>query len=225
LLEEHTPAGLAALRFVVKLKLGQRDEAAALRDQALAIPGARVSAAYRMMVDAQLAKLKPADKKPADTLFADELAKEPTPLEVNQLIAAYDAYHIEAVTYRGQKTHEKKVLDQVTRCLAVTAPEVDFERLADVLLVKREWKHAKKLAEAEALRFPANSHFLLVRCEAGLASGEREYYVERRLRRAKELAEASADPRHRALLGRIDQLLKQIATPFDIFETFFGGRR
>lgn len=222
LLEEQTPAGLAALRSVVKMKLRQPEEAAALRDKALAIPGARVSAAYRMMVDSQLAKLKPAEKRAADKLFADELKKAPTPLEVNQLIAAYDSYHIEAVTYRGQKTHEKKVHDQVARCLAAAAPEVDFERLGDVLLHKREWKQAKKLADAAALRFPANPHFLLVRSEAGLATGEREYYVEGRLRRAKELAEASAEPRHRGLLGRIDRLLQQIATPFDFLDAFFG---
>src|SRR5207253_11033527 len=117
LLEDQTRAASAALRSVVRTKQGKADEAAEFRARALAVPGGRLGAAYRMMVDSQLAKLKPADKRAAEKLFADELAKPPTPLEVNQLIAAYDGYHVDAVIYRGQKTHEKKVLDQVARCL------------------------------------------------------------------------------------------------------------
>jgi hypothetical protein len=222
MLEEQAPAGTFALRSVVALKLKKPDEAAAYRGKALAVPGGRLGAAYRMLVDAQLAKLKPAEKKAAEAVFAAELAKPPAPLEVNQLIAAYDAYHIDAVTYRGQKTHEKKVLDQVARCLTADAPEADFERLADVLLMKQEWKHAKKLADAGLLRFPASPYFLLARSEVGHATGERPYYVEQRLRRAKRLAEASPEPRHRALLDRIDRLLKQVGTPFDILESLFG---
>jgi tetratricopeptide (TPR) repeat protein len=224
-LEEQMPAGVAALRSVILTKLGKPDEAAALCNAALAVPGARLGAAYRIMVDAQLAKLKPADKRAADRRFADELAQPPTPLEVNQLVAVYDVYHIDAFTYRGQKTHEKKVLDQVARCLTADAPEIDFERLGQVLLAKHEWKRAKQLADACASRFPANPFFVLARAEAGLGTGEREYHVERRVRRAKQLAEAAAEPRHRALLGRIDDLLKQVAMPFDFLDAFFNGSR
>src|SRR5207249_1098861 len=117
-------------------KLGKPDEAADLRAKALAAPGARLGTAYRVMVDSQLAKLKPAEKRAADTLFADELAKPPTPLEANQLVAVYDMYHVEGVTYRGQKSHEKKVLDQAERCLAADAPETDFERLGESLAMR-----------------------------------------------------------------------------------------
>ncbi|MDB5311654.1 MAG: hypothetical protein JWO38_5856 [Gemmataceae bacterium] len=222
LLEDQLPAGLPALRAVVATKLGRPEAAAALRGRALAVPGGRLGAAYRMMVDSQLAKLKPADKRAADKLFAEELAKPPTPLEVNQLIAAYDGYHLDAVTYRGQKTHAKKVLDQVARCLAAAAPEVDFERLGELLREKEEWKPAKKLADAAAARFPRNPYFVFARAEAGFASGEREYYVEQKLRRAKQLAEAATEPRHRALLGRIDELLKDVAPRFGFLDAFFG---
>ena len=225
LLEDHTPAGLNAMRAVILTKLGQPDEAAACLEKGLAVPGARVSVAYRVMVDSQLAKVKPAEKRVADQRFAEELAKSPTPLEVNQLIASYDWYHIHQLTYRGQKTHEKKIFDQVARCLTADAPELDFERLGEVLLAKHEWKHVKKLADGCARRFPTNPHFPLFRCVAGLETGEREYHVEQRLRQAKRLAETATEPRHRALLERIDALLKQIASPFDLLGDFFGGRR
>src|SRR5262249_40001892 len=108
LLDELAPAGSLALRSVVLTKLGKPDEAAEARAKALAVAGARLGVAYRVMVESQLGKLKPADKKAAEKLFTEEMAKTPAPLEVNQLVAAYDAYHLDAVTYRGQKTHEKK---------------------------------------------------------------------------------------------------------------------
>ncbi|MBX9584030.1 MAG: hypothetical protein K2X87_27330, partial [Gemmataceae bacterium] len=222
LLEEQTPAAAHALRSVLFTKRGKADAAAAERAAALAVPGGRVGAAYRVMVDAVLLKLKPADKRAADALFAAELAEPPTPWEVNQLIAAYDAYHVDGVTFRGQKGHDKKVLDQVARCADAAGPPEEFERLLNILLLKREWRHAKKLADAMIVRFPADPYFHLARAEAGYGGGERAYYVENRLRRAKGLAERSADPRHRAVLGRIEKLLQEVAPPLDLFEAFFG---
>ncbi|HJZ60149.1 MAG TPA: hypothetical protein VKE74_34725, partial [Gemmataceae bacterium] len=221
LLEDQTPAGLAALRSVVAVKLKQPDEAAALRAKALAVPGARVSVAYRMMVDSQLAKLKPADKRAAETLFADELAKPPTPLEVNQLIAAYDVYHVEGLTYRGQKTHEKKLLDQVEKCLTADVPESDFERLGEMLVAKQEWKYAKKYLDGCRRRFPKNPCFLVLAAETAIGKEERFFTVDRLLLEAKRLAEAATEPRHKLLLERIARIQKEINTPFDIGD-FFG---
>ncbi|QDU23445.1 hypothetical protein [Urbifossiella limnaea] len=225
LLAAEAPAGRLALRSVALTKLGRADEAAAARTGALAVPGARLSVTYRMMIDSQLAKLKPADKKAADALWAAELAAEPLPQEVQQLLAAYDLYRLDAVTYRGQKTHEKKITDQVARCAGAAGPEEEFEKLLDVLVgPKQEFKAAKKLADALLVRFPANPAFHLARAEAGMGLGEREYHVEGRVRRARALADAATEPRHKALLPHIDELLKQFAAPFDFLDAFFGRR-
>ncbi len=222
-LAEMAPAGRQVLRAVALQKLGRADEAAAARAAALAVPGARLSVSYRLMVDSQLAKLKPADKKAADALWAAELVPEPLPQEVQQLFAAYDLYRLDAVTYRGQKTHEKKVLDQAWRSAGTAGPAEEFEKLLDVLVrTKEEYKAGKKLADALIARFPANPAFHLSRAEAGAGLGEREYHVEGRLRRAKALADAATEPRHRELAGRIDELLKQYAAPFDFLDAFFG---
>ena len=222
-LTEMAPAGRQVLRAVALQKLGRADEAAAARTAALAVPGARLSVSYRLMIDSQLAKLKPADKKAADAQWAAELVPAPLPQEVQQLLAAYDLYRLDAVTYRGQKTHEKKVLDQTFRCAGTAAPEEEFEKLLGVLIgTKEEYKAGKKLADALIARFPANPALHLSRAEAGAGLGEREYHVEGRLRRAKALADAATEPRHRELAGKIDELLKQYAAPFDFLDAFFG---
>jgi tetratricopeptide (TPR) repeat protein len=220
LLDEQTPSAAPALRSVVLQKLGRPDEAEQLRAKAIAAPGARLGAAYRVMVDSQLAKLKPADKRAADKAFADELAREPTPVEANQLIAVYDLYHVEGVTYRGQKTHEKKVLDQVERCLIADAPEIDFERLGELLVVRHEWKHAKKFVDACRRRFPKNPVFLVLAAQIAVGKGERLYAADRLLLEARRLAEAATEPRHRQLLDRIARIQKEIDTPFDVGDFF-----
>ena len=225
LLDEEMPAAIAVLRAVAFLKLGQIEEADHLRQQALAIPGQRLSAAYRIMVDSQLAKLKPAEKRAADALYAGELAMRlPMPEEVSRLIACYEMYLLENTTYRGQKTHRTKILDQAVRTLTVDAPEQDFEMLANSLFWTKAWKQLKKVADAGMIRFRANPHFLLMRSEAGFATNERHYTIELRLRSAKVLAERSREPRHRALIERIDELLAEVALPFDMFNSFFGRR-
>lgn len=222
LLDDQAPAALHALRSVLMTKRGDAEAAAAEQAKALAVPGGRVGAAYRVMVDALLLKLPPADKRAADARFAEELARPPTPWEVNQLIAASDAYHADGVSFRGQKGHDKKVLDQVARCADADVPAAEFDRLLDQLRLKHEWKPLKKLADLLLARFPVDPAFLVARAEAGFEAGERAYHVEQRLRRARTLAERSVDPRHRALPGRIDKLMREIAPPLDLFEAFFG---
>ena len=225
LLEEELFSATDALRSVAFLKLKKPEASAPLRERALGAPGHRLSVAYRLMVDSQLAKLKPAEKKLADAHYAAELLKlAPTPGEVARLISCYENYGLENVDYRGRKTHKTKILDLSLRTLAADALEIDFEMLANSLFWEKAWKHLKRFADSCIGRFPKNPHFLLMRSEVGLATREREYSTEQRLRRAKKLAEASSEPRHRAIIVRIDELLEQVALPqFDeMFSSFFG---
>ena len=222
LLDERFPASTAALRSVILTKEGKLGEAASLREQALGRPNARLAAAYHLAVDAQLAKLKPVDKRSADKALADELTVTPRPAELSLLIGAYDSYHIAGISYRGQKAHEKKVLDLVARCVEADAPELDFEHLATLLLAKREWKHARIVAEVCIQRFRSNPYFLLVRSEAGLEMGEADHKVAARLRKAEKLAENSSEPRHRELLDKINELLKEISPQFNFLDAFFN---
>ena len=171
LLEEEMSSAADALRSVAFLKLKKPEASASLRERAMGAPGHRLSAAYRIMVDSQLAKLKPAEKKAADSFYSDELKKQdPTPGEVVRLLSSYENYGLEKIDYRGRKTHKTKILDLALRTFSADALEFDFEMLANSLLWEKAWKHLKRYADHCIGRFPKNPHFLLMRSEAGRAT-------------------------------------------------------
>jgi tetratricopeptide (TPR) repeat protein len=226
LVQEFVAAGRDALVSVAAMKLGDVGLAAEACTRGLALPGMRLAVAYQVMVDSQLAKLKPKDRKAAETFFADHLAAPaPTPMEVCCLMTLYDMYPLQGMTYRGQKSHEKKILAQVNRCLMAEVPALEFELLGELLSSRGEWKLLKKLSDHCVIRFPKNPAFLLLRSEAGLNTNERMYSIERRLLFAKQLVEGTTEPRHRGLLTRIEELLKSVATPYELFDSFFGRSR
>lgn len=224
LLADQMPAGSAGLRAVTRLKLGKPEEAAELRTKAIAYPGSRLSSAYRIMIETQLAKLKPADKRAADKAFADELAKTPTPYEVNQLLNVFENYKLDGVKYRGQKTHEKKLYDTVTKCLTADAPQQDFEILGTTLLLRKQYSLTNKLADACRRRFPQNPVFVLLQFETGIARKEPFYRFGSLLHEAKRLAEQSREPRHKTLLDRIVELQQLVASPYGSILDFFDRR-
>jgi hypothetical protein len=190
----------------------------------MAQPGARLAAALHLAVDSTLAKLKPAEKTAANKLYTAALADPPTPQEVNLLYAAWDAYHLEGITYRGQKTQETKVQAQIGRCLDAAE---DFEKLGRVTALRQVWKWVEKLATAGRRRFPDNPYFPLLQAEAVFAKAGRMppfWRVAGLLDDARRLADRSPEPRHKDLLPRIEELRKQVHDPEELFEFFFRGR-
>ena len=205
------------------MKLGNVEQADALCQRAEGIPGQRLAAAYRVAVDSTLAGLKPARKTEANRRLKSALAPDATPLEVNQFVAAADAYHLAGIAYRGQKTHDKLALDQVKKCLDAAAPVEDFEHLAEVLLGKGELKHLQILVGACEARFPENPFFLFARAVADLSQRKPWYRVKPLLDMARKFAEDSPEPRHKPLLARIDEQRQMIASPLDVLSSLFGA--
>jgi hypothetical protein len=226
--EEGFAVGYWPLASVAARKLGRRADADAAARVAAAVPGGRLAAALYIAVDSGLAKLKPGEKTAANKALAAALAAEPTPLEANLLYAAWDAYHLEGVTYRGQKTQEKKVHEQVERSLAAAAPADEFERLVYGLVRRQVWRLAERAAARLERRFPDDPAFKVLLAEA--MDGQQPRFAEEArvralLKQAKEQAERSADPRHRPLLDRIDRLQRRYAGSDRLFEFFFADRR
>jgi hypothetical protein len=89
-------------------------------------------------------------------------------------------------------------------------------------VLREDFKHAKKLLDPLRRRFPKNPLFLVLAAETAVGLDARIYSVELLLNQAKKLAEASSEPRHRALLDRIARLRKEIDSP-PFFDRFFDG--
>jgi uncharacterized protein HemY len=141
------------------------------------------------------------------------------------LLAGYDMYLAEGVKYTGQKAQEKKVLDAALRAVASPAgTEVQFEVLAAVLQNRKQYAVALKAVAMLMRRFPRNPVFPLVAAQAefGKSKGRAGYKVTEPLRKAKALAEASAEERHKQLLPQIDDLLKATDPFGGLFGGFFG---
>ena len=223
LCEENTPAGHLALQSVVARKAGRADEANALRDRALAVAGGRLAAAFFLVVDTGLLKLKPADRRPSEQELAAALAGPATALEASLLYAAWDMYFLEGITYRGQKTQEKKIHALILRTPESDGPVMDFEMLARGVAFRNEWKLTEKLAGMLREKFPDNPLFPLLLAEAEFAKADgmpRPNRVARHLRDAAKLAERSSEARHRDLLDRIRHLQEQAVHPA-YFDDFF----
>ena len=225
LLLATVPTSLHALRSVVLRKLKRADDAE--REAGLASGGlnARLVARLYLHANAVILKLKPAEKKGAADALAAALLEQPTPGEAASLMAGYEMYFAEGQTYTGQKTQEKKLLDVLVRSVESPAgTEIEFEMAAGLLANRSNHLLAAKAAAALMKRFPKNPFFPLVAAKAEFARGKGRggYRVTEPLRKARALAEASGEERHKQLLPQIDELLKAADPLAGMFGNFFG---
>lgn len=222
-LKDH-PTLTDALRAVILEKLGQADAAAAIRASIVAHSTVRLAVTFQMSVDVQLIKLKPAVRKQYIEAFTAELERTPRPLEVFNLLRVYKNFLNDGISYRGQKGQERTFLALALRSVDSDADEQEFEELGYLLLERQAFKVLKSFTERAFFRFTKNPIFLMLRSEAGLALSEDPYPVEDRLRIARGLAEKSREPRFRAILPRIEELLRSVASPFEMLQSFFRRR-
>ena len=211
-----------ALRSVIELKRGDRAAAEGFRE--LVRAKGHLADFFRIAVDSQLAKLKPADRKAADQAFAEALKLPPKPIELLNLLISYDIYREDELTYRGQKTQEKKFLDLVPQTLQSDANESEFEILGKVLVEKGLEKPAVKFLTSCINRFRKNPVFLFLRAEVAVESEESTWTIEGWLMTAKELAEQSKEARHRDVLPLINELLGRLPNPFSFLDALFKGK-
>jgi tetratricopeptide (TPR) repeat protein len=225
LLEAVIPTSYHALRSVILRKTKRPAEADAAAEAAKGQTHSRLVARFYLHVNAVLLKLKPAERTAASKELTAALEEPPAPGEAGSLLSGYDMYVQEGLKYVGQKTQEKKFLDVVLRAVASpTGSELEFELLAGVLQNRRQYALALKAVGPLMKRFPKNPLFPLVAAQAelGKSKGRAGYKVTEPLRKAKVLAEASTEARHKQLLPQIEELLK-VSDPFSgLFGNFFG---
>ncbi len=225
LLEATVPTSLHALRSVLYRKLKRPDDADRAAERAAAVPNSRLVARLYLHANAVILKLKPAEKKAAADALTAALLERPTPGEGVSLMAGFKMYFAEGQTYIGQKTQEKKLLDVLSRAVeSPTGTEYEFEMMAALFVDGKNHLAAGRAAASLMKRFPKNPLFPLVAAQTEYArsKGRSGYRVLEPLRKARALAEASTEERHKLLIPQIDDMLK-VANPLaGMFGSFFG---
>lgn len=225
LLEEKLPTSYFALRSVIYRKTKRPAEADTAATAALGLKTSRLVARLYLHANAVLLKLKPKERTAAAKDLADALELSPTPAEAGSLLTGHDMYLAEGLKYTGQKTQEKKFLEVAVRAAgSVEGTELEFEMLAGTLMNKQQFAVVLKVTGGLMKRFPKNPFFPYLYSQAELAKskGRSGYKVTEPLRKAKVLAEASTEERHKQLLPQIEELLKANDPFGGLFGGFFG---
>ncbi|QEL19700.1 UDP-N-acetylglucosamine--peptide N-acetylglucosaminyltransferase SPINDLY family protein [Limnoglobus roseus] len=223
------PAAFGSLKVTVARKAGRNDDAAEIESRLYADRLRAACVAFDLSVDGLLAKLKPAQRKAADARLKEALANPaPHPSEVYYLYGSWGMYKGEGLTYRGQPTHEKKIVALAENALKSTeGTDVDFESMVVALFQHRQHKAMLKILPKLTPRFPAAPFFPLFEAKTLYHEGRGygiEYQMARLLDEAKRRAEASSVPRHRMLLEGIDQVRRSLNLPGGVFSSpLFGG--
>ncbi len=184
---------------------------------------------YILAVDATFAKLKPADRKDADSRLAIALAdKRLKPADLSITFTVWSRLSELKFEYRGQKTHGTKLLALIQLLLPADGTEEEFEQLVNALFQSKSFKVAKIVVGKLQRFFPSNPVFALVAAKLLLSEKKSTYQNQNKVRSllnlAKELIRTSKNPEHQLLLDDVEEGLRAVPELFNPFEFIFGGR-
>jgi tetratricopeptide (TPR) repeat protein len=185
-----------------------RDAARAeeLLGQALAKAGSRLAVAYSMLIEVIRLRLTPQKKRFNDEF--NDLLGGPADGASAAAVAETAASHMAAgITYHGQKTHEKKVLNYLQKAVSTPMTEDQLERICAALVSLQQHRLLKEYAWHGHKRHPKNPYFVYFQAEAcrpHTVYGRTAFQFRELLEEARRLAQAlPPEPRRDALLEQI----------------------
>ena len=195
--------------------------------QALAEAGTRLAVSFSVLVEAIHLKLPTALKNRFDKDYKAALLEPPTPEAAQSLLDTVASYRVGGVTYRGQKTHEKKALTYLQRVPESAFSEDQLQRIGYSLLFLESRKASQRVARAGQDRFPKNPHFPFLQAEAYISMGPDRcptWIVVPLLGQAHELAsKLPPDEERDQLIEKIDGLQKFLGAHGALLQMQNGG--
>jgi len=154
-----------------ELKAGDERRAKELLKEAEALAGDPLPIAYSMLIEATRLQLPQALKTRFNKQFNACLANPVSARAAVAIACTAAAQSAAEVTYRGQKTHEKKVLVYLEQALKVQLSAADLKAISVALLSMRALTLLRKFTKRGRSLFPANPHFPLLEAESYFTQG------------------------------------------------------
>ncbi len=225
ILQGEAPVMAGHLRFALYRKLKRAADAEA---DFKPLDPANLLQAFLLATNSQLLKAKPAEKSAAGRTYKAALAANASAAEALALFRGYRFFMARDHDFTGRKAMLKGIADAMLASSADPALTEDqgaelIAHLGPLATIPK----MEKLADALARRFPKHPLFPLCVAELWAAKNPTRrapLKIMKLLRRAKDLARHSADPRHQLLEDRIDELLESFDPFADIrtmFDSFF----
>jgi tetratricopeptide (TPR) repeat protein len=217
---------LAALEF----KAGHNQRAEELLQQCADAGDPPLAVSYAMLVETTLCKLPPRVKTRFDRSFKEGLAATSDGRAAARLFQILTLQTAEGLTYHGQKTHRKKILEYGERATHGDLSEADLQAVVAGFLMEGGGRQLRRVMDQAQRRFPTNPYFVVFEARCLL---EDERTAPQLWRIKALLDEASRLARLRLEDEGMKKLLDEIATlqrqaermnPMaTIFESFASG--
>jgi tetratricopeptide (TPR) repeat protein len=154
-----------------EFKAGDETRAEELLRQASAESGNRLAVAFSILIEVIRLKLPGKLKTRFDREFKAALEEPAEPCAAVALVETASTHRLAGVTYRGQKTHEKKALTYLERLHPSAFSEEQLKNVCYGLLSLKALKLLHKFASGGQERFPKNPHFFYLEAEGYIALG------------------------------------------------------
>jgi tetratricopeptide (TPR) repeat protein len=213
--EEDFGGALGALRAVLEFKAKNATAAEEALTQAAQVYRPPLVLAFLMLVEATRVKLPPALKKRFDQDFKSGLAASPDAQAAIGLLRYLVALDDDEVSYLGQKTHRKKIIDYAVRAAEDETTDDRCAQIVALLIDLEAYRQATGLARKAQYEFQDNAFFPYFEAVALLRDpkqGVRAWRVEALLNEADHRAKRiPADDKMRALLEQIQERRREAA--------------
>jgi tetratricopeptide (TPR) repeat protein len=211
--QTDAPLALSCLAAAVEFKANQPPAAEQALAQASSQPA--LLTAYALLVETTRLKLPPTVKKRVDREFKTAAAGPPDGKAAIAALRHALALHREDVSYYGQKTHLKKLIDYALRVAKADVPDDTVAQLVALLVDLEEFSQAKKLTRSAQSRFPRNPFFPYFEALCLIQDEARSFQPWRAdslLAHAERLASTlPADEKVRTLLDKVQGLRRELA--------------
>jgi tetratricopeptide (TPR) repeat protein len=224
--ESHNDSSVLCKWAACEFKAGAAERAEELLHKAREEAGTRLAVAFSMIIETIRLKLARPLKSRFDKELKEALAEPPTGQAAAAIADTAAAHRLAGVTYYGQKTHEKKVLNYLEKALKGELTEDQLTRLCAGAKILKAPRLLRSIIKEGQNRFPASPFFYLAEAEDNLSEHGRRsslWETEKLLKKARELVTAMPhDDRQKALLALIEHYEQEMRA-LNPFASLFGG--